>query len=425
MIFDTTNAGKRDFYLVLFFLVLSLIAYILPTGFQDRLPKNAVCCKAKVISTDDSDIQQYGLVKKGSQTVTLEVLDGAFKGQVVEGLNQLLGMMDRDKLFKRGDTALVVLSLDAQGKIVYVNPQEHYRLGMELLLLGLFALLLLVFGGWTGLKALFSFIFTAMMIWKVLVPLLLKGYDPILLSLCMVAVFTACVIFLVAGLTRKGLTAFLGAFFGILTSCLLAIYFTREFHLHGAIMPFAETLLYSGFGHLDLTRIFIAAVFLAASGAVMDLAMDVAASIHEVVSKKPDISPMEALGSGLSVGRAVVGTMTTTLLLAYSGGYITLLMAFMAQGVPLTNTFNLIYVAAEVLKTLVGSFGLVTVAPFTALVGAVLLTRQNVPLWRRCGAIIVDIAGAAGKVLRSCERACNNLLNRILNKHRQPKSDPS
>jgi uncharacterized membrane protein len=67
--------------------------------------------------------------------------------------------------------------------------------------------------------------------------------------------------------------------------------------------------------------------------------------------------------------------MTTTLLLAYSGGYIALLMVFMAQGVPVANLLNLNYVAAEILHTLVGSFGLVTVAPFTALTGAFIYTK--------------------------------------------------
>jgi uncharacterized membrane protein len=97
--------------------------------------------------------------------------------------------------------------------------------------------------------------------------------------------------------------------------------------------------------------------------------------MYEVVRRKPDIAFKDALQSGMHVGRAVLGTMTTTLLLAYSGGYITLLMVFMAQGVPLANLFNLNYVAAEVLHTLVGSFGLVTVAPFTALTGAFIFTR--------------------------------------------------
>jgi uncharacterized membrane protein len=237
--------------------------------------------------------------------------------------------------------------------------------------------LLVAFGGWTGLKALLSFVFAGLMIWKLLVPLFLEGYDPILVSLATVGAMTAAVIFLVAGPTKKGVVAFLGAFLGILTSCLLAIYFTNQFKVHGAVMPFAETLLYAGYAHLNLVKIYVAAVFLAASGAVMDLAMDVAASMHEVHQKYPDLTYRESVGSGFAVGRAVVGTMTTTLLLAYSGGYVTLLMAFMAQGVPLMNLFNIIYVAAEVLKTLVGSFGLVTVAPFTALIGGFFFSKRK------------------------------------------------
>ncbi len=366
---------RRDALLVAVFVCLTVGLYFVPNQYDQRINENGIRCKGLVLSVDNSDMRQYGMVWTGDQGVTLELLDGEHAGETVSGNNPLLGQMDRDKIFQPGDRALVVLSLDADGRIIYVNPQAHYRLGLELWLLGLFALALLLFGGWTGAKALLSFVFSALMLWKILVPLMLDGYDPVWLALGVVAVLTGAVIFLVAGPTHKGMVAFLGAFLGILTSCGLALYFTSEFHVHGAVLPFAETLLYAGFGHLNLQRIFVAAVFLAASGAVMDLAMDVAASMHEVVSKKPDIGRWEAARSGLTVGRAVVGTMTTTLLLAYSGGYITMLMAFVAQGIPLTNLFNFIYVAAEVLKTLVGSFGLIMVAPFTALVGAVLLPR--------------------------------------------------
>ena len=369
------EARKRDILLPVLFTVLVVGLYFVPTGYEERVSSQGIRCRGKVLEADDTEIQQLGLIKKGSQSVVLKLLDGPKAGETVEGENQLMGRMDLDKIFQKGDTALVVLSVNEEGEILYVNPQDHYRLGLELFLLGLFALLLVAFGGWTGAKALLSFLFTAMAIWKLLVPLLLEGYDPILVSLVLVAVITGAIIFLVAGLTRKGVVAFLGAFLGVLTSCLLALYFTPKFHVHGAVLPFAETMLYSGYAHLDLTRIYIAAVFLAASGAVMDLAMDVSASLHEVASKKPDIPRGEAIRSGLSVGRAVVGTMTTTLLLAYSGGYITLLMAFMAQGVPLVNLFNLIYVGAEVLKTVVGSFGLVTVAPFTAVIGGIVYTK--------------------------------------------------
>jgi len=181
--------------------------------------------------------------------------------------------------------------------------------------------------------------------------------------------------FSVANLSRKALVAFLGSFSGILLTCIIAIIFGGTFRIHGAIVPFSETLLYSGYPNLDITRIFIAGIFLASSGAIMDVAMDISASINEVVEKKPDISMQEAILSGFSVARTVVGTMTTTLLLAYSGGYISLLMVFIAQGTPLMNIFNLTYVAGEILHTLVGSFGIILVAPFTAILGGFLFTR--------------------------------------------------
>ena len=141
-------------------------------------------------------------------------------------------------------------------------------------------------------------------------------------------------------------------------------------------MSCSESLLYAGFQHLNLTQIFMASIFLGSSGAVMDLSVDITSAVHEVVAKKPDIRPWEAVKSGMNVGRAAMGTMTTTLLLAYSGGYIALLMVFMAQGTPTEHIFNYKYVSAEIIHTVIGSFGLVSVAPFTALCSGLLLTKN-------------------------------------------------
>jgi len=94
-----------------------------------------------------------------------------------------------------------------------------------------------------------------------------------------------------------------------------------------------------------------------------------------LAGKKPDIGRRELIASGMNVGRAVVGTMTTTLLLAYSGSFTALMMVFIAQGTPVINILNLTYIAAEILHTLVGSFGVVLVAPFTAIVAGWLYAR--------------------------------------------------
>ena len=163
-----------------------------------------------------------------------------------------------------------------------------------------------------------------------------------------------------------------------MVTALIAYYFVGEFKIHGAVLHYSESLLYSGYASINLTQIFIASIFIASSGAVMDVAVDITAAVNEVVDKKPDISRREAIRSGMTVGRAVIGTMTTTLLLAYSGSYIGLLMVFVAQGTPVINILNLNYVSAEILHTIVGSFGLITVVPFTALTSGLLLTRHPI-----------------------------------------------
>ena len=95
-----------------------------------------------------------------------------------------------------------------------------------------------------------------------------------------------------------------------------------------------------------------------------------------MIRKKPNIGKLELIGSGIRIGQAAMGTMTTTLLLAYTGSCITQLMVFMAQGTPIINILNYKYIAGEILQTLAGSFALVTVAPFTAIVGGLVLSKK-------------------------------------------------
>ncbi len=370
--------NRRDILFVTLSLIFLTVLLLLPTGFEELINTNAERVRAQVIATDNSEVQQLGIVKVGTQIVTVEILSGNFKGTETTGVNELIGSMELDTMFAPGDTAFVTLDLASDGKsIVATNVIDHYRIDIELVLFLLFFLFLLLYAGWTGFKAFLSFIITAAAIWKLLLPGFLKGYDPILISLGIVTMLTAFIIFLIGGLSKKGGIAFLGAVSGILVTGLLSILFGELFHIHGAVKPFSETLLYSGFPHLDLSKIFLSGIFLASSGAVMDIAMDISASMNEVKQNHPEIKTGKLILSGLAVGRAVVGTMTTTLLLAYSGGFTAMLMVFIAQGTPLVNVLNITYVSAEILHTLVGSFGLVLVAPLTAVVGGILYNRSS------------------------------------------------
>lgn len=358
-------------------LLMILILLLLPTGFENNLVfQESDIQHARVLSTDESTVIDTGLVRTGEQRCQLEILSGQFRGQHTEGRNMLNGSLEQDKLFAAGDTALVRINYQDR-QILNVSMIDHYRVPWELLLAALFILLLIAFAGRTGLRAVLSFVLTVLMLWKVLVPLYLKGWNPVWLGLGITLILTVLIIALVYGFDRRCAAAVSGSFLGILVTCVMGIAFTNLFQIHGAVMSYSESLLYAGYQHLKLTQIFMASIFIGASGAVMDLSVDITSAVYEVVEKRPGLSHREAIQSGMNVGRAAMGTMTTTLLFAYSGGYVALLMVFMAQGTPLSNIFNYKYVAAELLHTVIGSFGLVTVAPFTALCAGMFLTGRK------------------------------------------------
>ena len=334
--------------------------------------------RARVTKTDNSDVQRLGVLDYGSQHLEVEVLDGAERGKMFRANNEIRAQLDVDKTFKVGDVAVVVIPPGGATPGEMLVARDHWRLGWMGVMFGGFCLLLCVFGGWTGAKALFSFLFSCLVVWKLLVPLALAGWSASWISFAAVCVLTAVIMYLVAGPTRKGLAATLGALLGVFSGLVLAHLFSWLMNINGATLPYVQALLNSGYESLDLADVFVGAMVLASSGAVMDLAMDIAAGIEEVARHNPELPRRELFLSGLRIGRSVVGTMTTTLLLAYSGGYITLLMVFAAQGTPPLDFLNSTLVSAEVVKTLVGSFALVLVAPFTAFVGAMALASKSV-----------------------------------------------
>ena len=358
-------------------ILLTLLLIFLPTGYEDNVVfQESDIQPALVLETDESSVVDTGLVRSGEQRCQLEILSGQFKGQTVTGINALNGSLEQDKIFAAGDKALVRINYD-EAQVLSVSMIDHYRMPWEILLAALFVLLLVLFAGRTGIRAVLSFVLTVLMIWKVLVPLYLKGWNPIWVGLAMTLLLTVLIIALVYGFDRRCAAAVSGSALGIFVTCVMGILFTDLFQIHGAVMSYSESLLYAGYQNLNLTRIFMASIFIGASGAIMDLSVDITSAVHEVVEKRPDLSWWEASRSGMNVGRAAMGTMTTTLLFAYSGGYVALLMVFMAQGTPLSNIFNYKYVAAEIIHTVIGSFGLVTVAPFTALCAGLFLARTR------------------------------------------------
>ena len=300
---------RRELLFSLIIALLCAILWFLDIAHVEPAP-SGIHCRAEVIAVDNSKVRTNLIVKTNIQLLTVRLLSGPHQGQSIEVINMLTGKMELDEIYEADATILIEYN-GASGKPENAVARGVDRLGLQLFLIGLFTLLLVGVAGITGLKAALSFVFSALVLWKLFFPLLLLGYPPLLTGMGVVTLLTGIICFSVGGLTRRGLATFAGSMLGLLLTCGLAALFTHLFRLHGAVRPFAEMLLYSGYYDLNLTDIFVASVFIACSGAVMDLAMDIAATMDELKFRHPDIGMGEHMRSGLRVGRAVTGTMTT------------------------------------------------------------------------------------------------------------------
>ncbi len=367
--FKSLHSRELCFIIVVVAAVVAMI--FMPTGYENpAMTTNLLYEKAEVVSVDNSDIENIAITTLGTQDLELVLRSSRFRGDTVSARNVLLGDKKVDKLFEVGDDVLAVVRVNPKSDtIVEARAEEYYRQDLELILIAAFIICLVLFAGWTGAKAALSFVFTALAFWKLLIPAFLNGYSPLLVSIGVVILTTSVIILLVGGISRKGFVALSGATLGVVTTAVLALIFGYYFKIPGTIQDYSESLLFAGFSNINFSEMFISCVFISSAGAVMDVAMDIAAAQDELSTQATHLSRNELIRSGLNIASPVVGSMTTTLLFAYSGSFMFAFMAFMAQGIPMTSIVNKAFISAEILHTMVGSFGLVLVAPITAIIG--------------------------------------------------------
>ncbi|MDO5376693.1 MAG: YibE/F family protein [Clostridia bacterium] len=347
---------------------------LLPERYENastQIPRGRV----RIEEVDNAGLYPVGIVYSGVQNCRVTVLSGEHQGEKAWASNYLNSALDKDKLYAVGDIAHAMVQ-ESGGRLT-VTLIDHDRTRTETAIALALAALLILYGGIIGCGALISLAASAMIVWKLLLPLLLEGVNPILAAFATVAVLTVMIDLLVAGWTRKTLIAVLGSLAGTAVTGVLSVALTDALKLDGGDIAYVVPLLSQSFMQIDIKSLYCGMIFIANSGALMDLSMDIAASCQEIVRHRPDVPRRELLASGMRLGRSVLGTMTTTLMLAYSGNYLSMLMYFMGQGTPLIDIVNLKYVASPLLNTLVGSFGLVAAAPLTALIASALYARAG------------------------------------------------
>jgi uncharacterized membrane protein len=186
---------------------------------------------------------------------------------------------------------------------------------------------------------------------------------------------------IIGGKSIKSLSAAIGTLLGVAIAGILAFAVGRMIHLTGMSSEESRILLYSMNIKIDYQGLLFGSILLGALGAVMDIGMSIASAVDEVRKVHPEANFKNLFNAGMNVGRDVMGTMSNTLILAYTGSSLPLLLLLVANKMSLSKILNLEMIASEAVRALAGSIGLVLCIPITALVSA-LLYSEKFPLPR-------------------------------------------
>jgi len=312
---------------------------------------------------------------RGSKLLELEIRTGRYAGQTVEVPNYFSAMYSVD--VKAGDTLSVRIDTTPDGKFA-VSVYNYNRVPLILGLAAVFCVAMLVIGGWQGLRALLGLGFTFICIVWILIPLVLQGWPPIPLTVALVGVTAAAGFYLLGGWQPKTLGALLGALCGVAAAALLGHLATRLVHISAYQMDEAEGLLLArNDTGLRISGLLLSGILIAAQGAVMDTAMSIASAMAEVKEKKQEIGFGELFRSGMVIGRDTTGTMANTLVLAFAGSSLNMMVLIFSYRVSFLQLMNTDFIAVEVVRAVAGSLGILFTVPCVAAITAGLLSKRK------------------------------------------------
>lgn len=312
---------------------------------------------------------------QGTQRVLVEITSGEYEGQQC--------ILNNPNSYQNGAFCVPGLKIIAfvrasSDGILGGSVYNYDRTQMVYLLLGLFALALILVGGKKGVAALYALVFTFICVLCMYIPLLYVGMNGILAAILTAVIILAASIYILNGWSVKTVCAIVGTTVGIAVSGILAMAVGGAFSLSGFNMEEVESLVFiAADTKLDVANILYAGVLIACLGAVMDVSVSMVAAMWEVYEKVPGISPKELFASGMRVGHDMIGTMSNTLILAYIGSATGVVLSVYSFQMSYLQIMGHNAIIIEIVSGLCGTVGVILTVPVQALIMTLVLKSKR------------------------------------------------
>lgn len=303
------------------------------------------------------------------QEISAEITDGPQTGEVVRFDNDYIEL-------KKGQKFFIYYFETTNGERIY-SVRDVDRRGPLILLTALFAGVVILFGGKQGVRSLLSLIGSFSVIIFVLLPLLINGYSPVLVSIIIGAVILFVAVFFTHGFNKQSLVAFLGTTIAIILTGILAYVSIRIATLSGFFSDDTAFLNISTEGMLNLRGLLLGGIIIGVLGVLDDIAVTQVAVVAELKSAGKHLGEKEVYKKAIRVGREHVSALVNTLVLAYAGVSLPLLMLFSRSESSFMEIINNEIFATEIVRAIVGSIGLIATVPITTALAVWLLRSKE------------------------------------------------
>jgi len=333
--------------------------------------------EGKVLQILSEDLLQAGEDSAATyvQTILVEITRGEQRGEQLQIRNGEQTALVEENRVQPGDRVLVDRSRDPDGNDIY-SVNDFIRWPPLLTLALVFGVALILVGGWVGLRALISTGFTVLIIAFFIVPGILAGYNPLTICILGAASLMTASLYLTYGWTWKTHASLIALAIGLLLTSLVSEFFVTWARLSGYGSESAMFLRFSSGVQLNMQGVLLGSIVLGTAGVLDDVTTNQASVTFQLKQAAPDLGRLDLFRHSMVVGRDHIAAVVNTLLLAYVGASLPLLLLVAAQAAPLSQMLNQAFIAEEVVRTLAGSLGLVLVTPITSLIAGAFAQRE-------------------------------------------------
>ena len=303
----------------------------------------------------------------GDQVVSLKLLSGDYKGNTVEAVSSSSYLYGAHcEVGMR-----VIAEVNESDDSLYVTVYSQDRTWMLYAIVLLFLITLCIIGGRQGLNSAVALVFTFVCIVFLFLPMIYRGISPIFAAVVVAVLTTFLTMYLIGGLSSKSVTSMIGTVAGVGISAVLAVLFGRLTGISGYNVSDIEQLEYVGqMTDVRIGELLYAGILISALEAVMDVAMSVASTISEIHYRNPELSRKELFTSGIRVGKDMMGTMSNTLILAFTGSSINTLVFMYVYGYTSTQITNMYSIGIEVIQGISSTMGVILTVPIVSVICA-------------------------------------------------------